>query len=230
MYVESKGRKTQMWVVKMPRYLSEILETLPSGSELGYLDTSKEEVEWMADAEGRVTLGAALSIPGLPKKYTLVPLAARDDLLCFSERRGAVAIEGTVRKEGYVQPEISKEYLQFKKARERLMRKPQRTVKVVDSLSEGRRIERQGGASEYDLLARKRKKLQQERKRERLGKTEVMEILFRAFDEHPYWTLKDLADRSGQPQAYIQEILGEIATVNKRSHKAMYELRPEYKN
>lgn len=230
MFVDSKSRRTPMMIVKVPGFVSERLEALPSGASVGVLDTGEADADWISEsASFRITLDSSFGSSGFPRSYSLIPLERKQGAMCFSERDGGVVMEGTVTQESYVQPEMDRDYLRFKKEREHAQRVPSRAVQVIDSQGEGRRIERQGGAMDYDLLARKRKKLLMERKRERLAKTEVMDILFRAFDEFPYWSLKDLADKSGQPQAYIQEILPEIAVMNKKTHKNMYELKPEYK-
>lgn len=86
-----------------------------------------------------------------------------------------------------------------------------------------------GNVKELESLARKRKKMLQDRKRERLDKNEVMDIIFRAFETNESWTAKELGDFSGQPLAYINELLPEICTMNKKDQRNMWQLKDEYK-
>jgi len=213
-------RKSQrITLVKVPKILAEYLEKQQNGTRLGAL----EEAE-----EGRLVMTVETASVGFPKRWIVEPLEAKSGMFTFSQRGLSAYVDGVVGEEMYIRPEITQEYLRYKRERE-AVQDCKREVKPVDSLREGIRIERHG-ATEYDMMARRRKKLLIERKRERLAKTEVMDIIFRAFEEYPFWNVKDLADRSGQPQAYIQEILSEIAVMNKKSQRNMYELKPEYRN
>lgn len=213
-------RHPKITLVKVPKVLAECLEGHNSGTEIGYLDEKEEG--------GVLKVNIGIGPGHFPREWKLQPLEEKTGMFTFSQKSHGAYIDGVVTDEVFIKPEITPEYLKYKREREEAQ-KVKKEVRVVDSLREGIRMERYG-ASEYDLMARRRKKMLLERKRERLAKTEVMDILFRAFEEYPYWSLKDLADRSGQPQAYIQEILPEIAVMNKKTHRNMYELKPEYKS
>lgn len=138
-------------------------------------------------------------------------------------------VEGLINKECFVRPVINAEYLQFKRKQKNQQESTEEKVKVIDYFSEVKRSAKYSALKEMDLLARKRKLMLQGKKRERLEKSDVMEIVFNAFEKHSFWTVKDLADFSGQPIAYIQEIVNEICVMNKKDHKNTYELKPEYK-
>ncbi|KAI5184596.1 transcription initiation factor TFIIF subunit beta [Nematocida homosporus] len=213
-------RHTKVTLVKVPRVLAECLERYESGTEVGAIEETANGVVF------RVCAGIGPS--GLPREWHMDTRVRQPGMFTFVQRSQSATIDGIVAEEATIRPEITPEYLRYKKERAKAL-EVRREVKAVDSLREGIRMEKYG-ASEYDLMARRRKKMLLDKKRERLAKTEVMDIMFRAFEEYPYWSLKDLADRSGQPQAYIQEILPEIAVMNKKTHKNMYELKPEYKN
>lgn len=46
----------------------------------------------------------------------------------------------------------------------------------------------------------------------RISRDELLDLLFTIFNpEQPYWSLKDLRKRTLQPEAYLKEILGDIA-------------------
>lgn len=205
-------------LVKMPRVLSECLERYDI-VDAGYIE-ERNGVEMFC-------VGPEIGPSNFPREWRVQTGAPKTEMFTFVKRAQNAFIDGVVMQEMIITPEITPKYLQYKKERARMI-EMKREVKPVNSLREGIRMERYG-ATEYDIMARKRKKMLMEKKRERLGKTEVIEMIFRAFEEFPYWSLKNLADRLEQPQAYIQELLPSIAVMNKKMHRNMYELKPEYK-
>jgi transcription initiation factor TFIIF subunit beta len=57
-----------------------------------------------------------------------------------------------------------------------------------------------------------------------------MDMLFAAFEQYPYWSLKGIAEHTKQPMQYLKEILSEICILNKRGpYTSMYQLKAEYK-
>lgn len=48
----------------------------------------------------------------------------------------------------------------------------------------------------------------------RISKEELQTKLFALFERYEYYSMKDLVERLRQPQAYLQEVLEEIATYN----------------
>ena len=64
----------------------------------------------------------------------------------------------------------------------------------------------------------------------RMPKKEVLDYLFKLFDEYDYWSLKGLKERTRQPEAHLKECLDKVATLVKKGPYAFkYTLRPEYK-
>ncbi|CAL8077821.1 unnamed protein product [Calicophoron daubneyi] len=81
--------------------------------------------------------------------------------------------------------------------------------------------------SNIEYEARKRA----EGKNLRREKDDVMQDLFKAFERHQYYTIRDLVLLTKQPVSYLTEILKEIAIFNPRApHKNMWELKPEYRH
>ncbi|OAG29194.1 transcription initiation factor TFIIF subunit beta [Nematocida displodere] len=218
-------RHPKVTLVKVPRVLAELLERYDAGTEVGALEETTEGER----KTGVLSINVGIGPANFPREFKLERLDKKAGVFTFSQSTYGAFIDGVVTEEVYAKPEITPEYLRYKRERELVLSREKKGVKTVDSLREGIRMEKYG-STEYDLMARKRKKMLLDKKRERLAKTEVMDIIFKAFEEYPYWSLKDLADRSGQPQAYIQEILSEIAVMNKKTHRNMFELKPEYKN
>lgn len=64
----------------------------------------------------------------------------------------------------------------------------------------------------------------------RLPRNDLLDLLFKLFEEFDYWSLKGLKDRTKQPEVYLKEILETMATLIKKGPYAMrYSLKPEYK-
>lgn len=64
----------------------------------------------------------------------------------------------------------------------------------------------------------------------RMERQELLDVLFKLFDEHDYWALKVIKERVRQPDAWLKECLEGIALVVKRGPYALkYGLKPEFK-
>lgn len=64
----------------------------------------------------------------------------------------------------------------------------------------------------------------------RMPKKEILDYLFKLFDEYDYWSLKGLKERTRQPEAHLKDCLDKVATLVKKGPYAFkYTLRPEYK-
>ncbi|TSK18003.1 General transcription factor IIF subunit 2 [Bagarius yarrelli] len=75
------------------------------------------------------------------------------------------------------------------------------------------------------------KKKKEEGKRARADKQQVLDMLFSAFEKHQYYNIKDLVDITKQPVIYLKEILRDIGIYNvKGTHKNTWELKPEYRH
>ncbi len=67
-------------------------------------------------------------------------------------------------------------------------------------------------------------------KRERMEKTELIDLIFTKFEKRTMYTFKELIQLTDQPSAFLKEVLNEICIYNKRGpNKSTYELKPEYK-
>lgn len=75
-----------------------------------------------------------------------------------------------------------------------------------------------------------REKAKSNTKSIRMPKKEILDYLFKLFDEYDYWSLKGLKERTRQPEAHLKECLDKVATLVKKGPYAFkYTLRPEYK-
>ncbi|KAK9472584.1 transcription initiation factor IIF, beta subunit [Dipodascopsis tothii] len=77
---------------------------------------------------------------------------------------------------------------------------------------------------------RDRERLAIEGKASRMPRNELLDLLFKLFEEYDYWSLKSLRERTKQPEAFLKEVLESIAILNKKGPYALrYSLKPEYK-
>ncbi|KAI9740363.1 MAG: hypothetical protein M1834_004942 [Cirrosporium novae-zelandiae] len=64
----------------------------------------------------------------------------------------------------------------------------------------------------------------------RLPKNELLDAIFKCFQRYQYWYLKSLKAELMQPEAYLKEVLQEIAKQNRSGDYAnTWELKPEWK-
>ena len=64
----------------------------------------------------------------------------------------------------------------------------------------------------------------------RMPRDQLLDELFRAFQERERWPIKLLRERTQQPEAYLKEVLSEIASLHRSGeHNGTWELLPNFK-
>jgi len=64
----------------------------------------------------------------------------------------------------------------------------------------------------------------------RLPASEVRDMIFSAFEEFDYFSLKTLKARTQQPEVYLRDLLEDVAQLNTRGpYAGHYSLLPSYK-
>lgn len=64
----------------------------------------------------------------------------------------------------------------------------------------------------------------------RMPKKDLLDLLFRLFEEYEYWSMKGLKERTRQPESYLKESLDSIANLIKKGpYTSKYNLKPEYR-
>lgn len=64
----------------------------------------------------------------------------------------------------------------------------------------------------------------------RMPKKDLLDLLFRLFDEYEYWSMKGLKERTRQPESYLKESLDSVANLIKKGpYTSKYHLKPEYR-
>lgn len=121
------------------------------------------------------------------------------------------------------QASITPEYREVLRKRHLEASKPKRSVKQLDESDISRRNMLTSGvglgfvksnSSKSSLIASKannKKSASSSEKFARMPKNELLDMLFELFEEFPYWAIKGLRAKVQQPEAYLREVLMEIA-------------------
>lgn len=143
------------------------------------------------------------------------------------------AITGTICHECQLIPSIEDpNYYKIVEQRRQIVRithKP--TVTVLDETPgvtmSNAGLSMRSDTSKFLKVGRERKNNQ---RAIRIPKKELLDYLFKLFDEYDYWSLKGLKERTRQPEAYLKESLDQVALLVKKGPYALkYTLKTEYK-
>ncbi|KAM0674994.1 General transcription factor IIF subunit 2 [Gurleya vavrai] len=211
MIFETEGNEVTVWLVKFPVFLSQGILNLQSETEIGTIEVIDKSIN----------LKLSPMLNALPKEYSIKIEDITKHMYVIKSDSWVTKVEGRLVKDCNVIPVINKQYIEFKKNSIKEIKKELQNIELRDVTHD---------TNEIDNMAKRRKKLLMEKKRERLDKNEVMDIIFRAYETSESFTTKEIADYCGQPIAYMQEILPEISIMNKKDQRNAWFLKDEYKH
>lgn len=234
-----------VWLVKVPKYISECWKKAKAGDEVGKVVISKSKggSEVMFSVNDRLAATGTLS-PDEPAKiptdhvFTITGIANQSmSVLSTKPLPGSsssqhstmseynVAIEGKVIQRAECRPVENAGYMALKRSRLEAGNRPRNEVV---QLSKPVNIKPKA-IHDSELEYNQRKK--EEGKKTRLEKEQVQDLLFAAFEKHQYYNVKDLVRITNQPITFLKEVLKEICNYNmKAPHKNMWELKEEYRH
>ncbi|CAL1545549.1 unnamed protein product [Lymnaea stagnalis] len=246
-----------VWLVKVPKYLSEQWKTCPNGTDVGKLKISKSKPTGKPDiiftsfdvtSKSRPTSHdgvAQMAGPSIIQKPSsgmsgarnhqfLVTNVGNQNLVVMSQSKTDInGKELPIEKisiEGKVLQRA--ECHPIVDAQYRQLKKEQ----VQAQNTPQRQIKLLPGivhsykpvSDHFNFEDKKTKKAE---KRSRAEKDKVMDVLFNAFEKHQFYNVKDLVGITKQPVPYLKEILKEICSYNMTApHKNMWELKPEFRH
>ncbi|XP_034437134.1 general transcription factor IIF subunit 2-like isoform X1 [Hippoglossus hippoglossus] len=253
--VDLTGAKqnTGVWLVKVPKYLSQQWAKASGRGDVGKLRISKKgnqgkaEVSFTLNEELTVIEGIEAKTASVPREHPFTMQSVGGQLLAVysenpagqSEERsdgsssgaGAgpdkIALEGVVVQRAECRPSVSESYMRLKRIQIEESSKPTRLSQQLDKAvtSNYKPVANHAYNLEYD------RKKKEEGKRARADKQQVLDMLFSAFEKHQFYNIKDLVDITKQPVSYLKEILRDIGNYNvKGTHKNTWELKPEYRH
>ncbi|XP_047220004.1 general transcription factor IIF subunit 2-like isoform X1 [Girardinichthys multiradiatus] len=255
--VDLTGAKqnTGVWLVKVPKYLSQQWAKATGRGEVGKIrickkgNQGKPEVSFTLNEELTTIEGIEDKTVSAPREHPFTMQSVGGQMLAVftenssgqSEERsdgsnsgsgaGAgpdkIALEGVVVQRAECRPAVSESYMKLKRLQIEESSKPAR---LSLQLSKPVTTNYKPVANhEYNREYERKKK--EDGKRARSDKQQVLDILFSAFEKHQYYNIKDLVDITKQPVTYLKEILRDIGIYNvKGTHKNTWELRPEYRH
>uniref|UniRef100_A0A8C6LLU8 General transcription factor IIF subunit 2 n=1 Tax=Nothobranchius furzeri TaxID=105023 RepID=A0A8C6LLU8_NOTFU len=238
--VDLTGAKqnTGVWLVKVPKYLSQQWAKATGRGEVGKLrickkgNQGKPEVSFTLNEELTVIEGLEDKTVSAPRDHPFTMQAVGGQILAvFTENSSGefykLSLEGVVVQRAECRPAVSESYMRLKKLQIEESSKPAR---LSQQLSKPVTNNYKPVANhEYNREYERKKK--EEGKRARAEKQQVLDMLFSAFEKHQYYNIKDLVDITKQPVTYLKEILRDIGIYNiKGTHKNTWELRPEYRH
>nr|XP_020463537.1 general transcription factor IIF subunit 2 [Monopterus albus] len=255
--VDLTGAKqnTGVWLVKVPKYLSQQWTKAPGRGEVGKIRICKKgtqgkpEVTFTLNEELTVIEGIEDKMVSTPREHPFTMQSVGGQMLAvFTETSSGqaeersdgsnsgsgakagpdkIALEGVVVQRAECRPAVSANYMRLKRLQIEESSKPAR---LSQQLSKAVTTNYKPVANHAYNLEYERKK-KEDGKRARADKQQVLDMLFSAFEKHQYYNIKDLVDITNQPVIYLKEILRNIGIYNvKGTHKNTWELKPEYRH
>ncbi|XP_060689337.1 general transcription factor IIF subunit 2 [Hemiscyllium ocellatum] len=237
---------TGVWLVKVPKYLSQQWAKATGRGEVGKIriakNQGKTEVsftlnEELASIQTTSGKGAPISAPR-EHPFTMQSVGGQT-LSVFTEGPSGqseeksdgsnekLTFEGVVVQRAECRPAVNESYMRLKRQQIEESSKPMRLSLQLDKAV----------TTNYKPVANHQYNIEYERKKKEDGKRaradrqQVLDMLFSAFEKHQYYNIKDLVDITKQPVTYLKEILREIGIYNvKGTHKNTWELKPEYRH
>jgi len=243
-----------VWLVKVPKYISDRWAKAGPDADVGKLKIRK--VPGMR-ADVTITLSDAICAPitgiseaeslnlvrnsstsqSIPKehKFKISNIAAQT-LGVFSLTPGdkehippipdRIQMEGKVVQRAECTPLQSKSYMNIKREAISKAREPVRKVLKID-----KHVNTFKPVANHAMNIQYEKQKKKEGKKMRDDKDKVTEILFALFEKHQFYNIKDLAQETKQPIAYLKQILNEFCNYNvKPPNRNMWELKPEFRH
>uniref|UniRef100_A0A8D2DE16 General transcription factor IIF subunit 2 n=1 Tax=Sciurus vulgaris TaxID=55149 RepID=A0A8D2DE16_SCIVU len=220
----SSAKNTGVWLVKVPKYLSQLCAKAPGRGEVGKLRIAKNQGRTEVSFIPNEDLSNIHDVGGKPASVTtpgqhpfVLQSVGGQTLTTFTE---LVQITEC-------RPAASKNYMRLKRLQ---IEESSKLVRLSQQLEEVVPTNYKPVANHQYNIEYERKKKEDE-KRAQADKQHVLDMLFSAFEKHQYYNLKDLVDITQQPVGYLQDILKEIGMQNvKGIHKNTWELKPEYRH
>ncbi|KAI9009104.1 transcription initiation factor IIF, beta subunit-domain-containing protein [Hyaloraphidium curvatum] len=218
------GKK--LWLVKVPRFLSQHLSSHPPGADLGEL-----VVEKGADGKSRIRIEVPSAPQGTPSSYECALREGQPAGYAFAEdgRGAGTRVAGRIVRELNARPALGEDYLSMIRARTAL--KPEWETGFIGD-EEANRIAAVGmqvGRRDDGFTKARRPAPRNVNARvEDVG--ELFEMIMGAFRDAEYWASDSLADTLKQPKQFVRENLPTMAVQEKGGpYAGMWKLKPEHR-
>ncbi|XP_037078085.1 general transcription factor IIF subunit 2-like [Pollicipes pollicipes] len=235
--VDCSNAARGVWLVKVPKYISERWQAAPGNIEVGRLKIVKASGQKPSVSFSLSEAVMAMEREPIPKEHRFAisnvggqtlgvfSLTTPSDSDAVVPEQETLAIEGKVIQRAECRPLGDANYMRLKRNKILRTSNPGRRLKTITDVVHIKPVSDHRHNIEYD----KRKKEQGKKMRD--DKDKVLSMLFAAFERHQFYNIKDLVRVTLQPVTYLKEILNEVCNYNmKNPHRNMYELKPEYRH
>lgn len=235
--VNMENSSGKVWLIKVPKYLSSRMKIAKPMTEIG-----KIKIISYSDDEQNILFNLSKEIvesktSSDSKENSLIPrehqfLLTKNEnqtLAIFSHNNKSmkVSIDGSVTQKGECRPVMNSNYLTLNKERVKKAAKPLRVVQQLDRTVVVFKPISTHKTNNFGNNINKNSS----NKRYKRDKEIVKNILFKAFEKHQFYTIKDLEKITQQPILHLKEVLKQICNYNvKYPHKNMWELKPEFRH
>ncbi|PIK40623.1 putative general transcription factor IIF subunit 2 isoform X1 [Apostichopus japonicus] len=243
--IDTTAMSSNVMLVKVPKYVSKLWERVGPGGSVGKLRVSsklkKRDFTFILKQE--LLKQSSEGELKLPSEYKLHSQGAGNRVAeAFSEtasqdqdgsgngssstnQTGKLALEGQIAERVECRPVGGDSYMKMKRLQIKNALQPTRTTQPIDKTIT---FKPRTNKNVNEVIIKPKSA---EGKKARLDKDKVLDMLFKAFEKHQYYSFKDLVQITQQPSPYLKEILKEIGKYNtKAPHKFMWELKPEYRH
>ncbi|KAI0696943.1 transcription initiation factor IIF, beta subunit [Cytidiella melzeri] len=239
----------RVWIVKIPRHLMEQWCAIDEeGIQLATIRVYQKAFS-ASGKQPRIILTLPKGPDGQPgDEYEMdmvndtvenqFVIAEREKEPGTGSRARTTILTGRVKHECSLRPQLSDKYRQRLKQRVMAANQPRRTIKRIEDEHPGDRgsinrltsgVTNTGGFS--DLIKPKAKPTKGQFERmARMPRNQLLDLLFGLFREREHWSVKNLRERTQQPEAFLKEVLGEIAFMHRSGeHNGTWELMANFK-
>lgn len=224
------------WLVKVPRFLYDAwTSNVDHKNEVGVITFSLEDLKKQKNKKINLTIPKADWSESLPREYKcMVTKPHVTNELVFAENLTtgeSEGLRGNIEMETSIMPVIGTEYRRIMQDRCRSVYMGRKQIEVLNESKDlGQTIAPKKADSVDQWFGLFMKKKFQSEKKERVGRADLINIIFAAFEQYSNWSFKGLSERTKQPQSWLKEVLDEVCILKKRGpYVGTYELKPEYK-
>jgi len=220
-------------LVKVPKHLAEKWLSSDEDQAVGKLNINK--------SHGKITYTASKNIRNIGHRdeipadyeFKITQITGRDQSLAvFSEtsigdEKTALALEGKVVHKADCKPVFNDTYRNLKRKQREDANKP---VRVTQRISEAQVRDKY---KPINITKEEKEELQRKKSKGnklRISKDELQNKLYELFEQHQYYSTKNLQAITQQPQSFLNEVLREMCEYGKSAeHPSMWELKEEYR-
>ncbi|XP_021744363.1 general transcription factor IIF subunit 2-like [Chenopodium quinoa] len=232
-YVDTSKADKAVWLMKCPSVVSRALQSssvpndLPVAKVIVSIDPLCSDPEDPSIRQFTMELSGS-DLGNVPKRFSMDMSKEIVPMSVFSENEGNISVEGKIYNKFDMKPHYDAIESYGKLCRERTDRSMTKT-RQIQVIGNDRPIIPMPGITH----TQEKKKVVvkgSETKRIRRDRGEMEDIMFKLFEQQSNWTLKELVQKTDQPEQFMKDLLKDLCVYNnKGSNQGSYELKPEYK-